>query len=33
VLRLLNAEEADRPASSMRSLLGGLGQRRRGGAR
>jgi XTP/dITP diphosphohydrolase len=34
VLRLLNAEEAERPANSLRSLLGGLGERRRrGGAR
>ena len=34
VLRLLKAEEAERPASPLRSLLGGLGERRsRGGAR
>jgi XTP/dITP diphosphohydrolase len=30
VLRLLKAEEEARPASPLRSLLGGLGQRRRG---
>jgi len=31
VLRLLKAEEADRPAGPLRSLLGGYGGRRRGG--
>jgi XTP/dITP diphosphohydrolase len=33
VIRLLQAEEAERPASPLRSLLGGLGERRRGGRR
>jgi hypothetical protein len=31
VLKLLKAEEAARPAGSLRSLLGGLGERRRRG--
>ena len=31
VIRLLKAEEAERPASSLRSLLGGMGERRRRG--
>ena len=31
VLRLLKAEEAARPAGSLRALLGGLGERRRRG--
>ena len=33
VLSLLQAEEAARPASPLRSLLGGLGERRRRGRR
>jgi XTP/dITP diphosphohydrolase len=33
VLRLLQAEEAARPASPLRSLLGGFGERRRGSRR
>jgi hypothetical protein len=31
VVRLLKAEEAERPGSPMRSLLGGMGERRRRG--
>jgi XTP/dITP diphosphohydrolase len=31
VVRLLRAEEAERPGSPMRSLLGGMGERRRRG--
>jgi XTP/dITP diphosphohydrolase len=33
VLRLLKAEEAERPAGPLRSLLGGFGERRRGSRR
>jgi XTP/dITP diphosphohydrolase len=33
VMRLLEAAEAERPAGPLRSLLGGLGERRRGGPR
>jgi inosine/xanthosine triphosphate pyrophosphatase family protein len=33
VIRLLQAEESERPAGPLRSLLGGLGERRRGGRR
>src|SRR5215213_10221838 len=33
VLRLLEAEQAERPGSPLRSLFGGMGQRRRRGAR